>query len=502
MFELIKMLNEKVWPFISVYHDFDVVGQFYGEFLKYTGGDKKALGIVLTPRHITELFALLANVNKNSRVLDICAGTGGFLISAMHQMFKHAETKEEKDRIKKKGLIGIENQPQMYALAASNMILRGDGKANLHQGSCFDEAITAEVTKHQCDVGFLNPPYSQSDEDLHELVFVNHMLNSLKKGGIGIAIVPVACSVSVHSMRHEILQNHTLDAVMSMPTELFYPVGAVPCIMIFRAHEPHEESGTKTWFGYWKNDGFTKTKHKGRVDPEHLWPQIRDRWVEQYRNREVHPGESVLKQVSVEDEWCAEAYMETDYSKTTKDCFAEEVKKYVSFKMFIGSDKHEDKVDVKKWEYFTLGELFDVRKGKRLTKANMLAGNTPFIGAIDSNNGVSTYIGQEPIFDGNTITVNYDGNGVAEAYYQPVPYWALDSVNVLYPNFNLTPNIAIFLVTIIRKEKFRFNYGRKWHMQRMKESKIKLPVDKSGNPDWEYMETYIDALPYSSEINS
>jgi hypothetical protein len=80
---LIHRLNEKVWPFISVYHDFDVVGQFYGEFLKYTGGDKKALGIVLTPRHVTELFALLANVTTNSRVLDICAGTGGFLISAM-----------------------------------------------------------------------------------------------------------------------------------------------------------------------------------------------------------------------------------------------------------------------------------------------------------------------------------------------------------------------------------------------------------------------------------
>lgn len=79
--ELIRLLNEKVWPFISVYHDFDVVGQFYGEFLKYTGGDKKALGIVLTPRHITELFAALAHVNKDSTVLDICAGTGGFLIS-------------------------------------------------------------------------------------------------------------------------------------------------------------------------------------------------------------------------------------------------------------------------------------------------------------------------------------------------------------------------------------------------------------------------------------
>ena len=73
--ELIKRLNEKVWPFISIYHDFDVVGQFYGEFLKYTGGDKKALGIVLTPRHITELFAHIANVNKKSKVLDISRGT-------------------------------------------------------------------------------------------------------------------------------------------------------------------------------------------------------------------------------------------------------------------------------------------------------------------------------------------------------------------------------------------------------------------------------------------
>ncbi|GMA49287.1 hypothetical protein GCM10025857_06440 [Alicyclobacillus contaminans] len=84
--ELIKRLNEKVWPFVSVYHDFDVVGQFYGEFLKYTGGDKKALGIVLTPRHITELFALLANLTVRTeiregedkpviyatKVLDIC----------------------------------------------------------------------------------------------------------------------------------------------------------------------------------------------------------------------------------------------------------------------------------------------------------------------------------------------------------------------------------------------------------------------------------------------
>lgn len=171
LYELIRRLNKHVWPFISVYHDFDVVGQFYGEFLKYTGGDKKALGIVLTPRHITELFSALANIKPDDRVLDICAGTGAFLISAMHSMFKHAQTTAEREEIRKNSLIGVEQQPNMYALAASNMILRGDGKANLYQGSCFDKGISDALVKHKCTIGMLNPPYSQNDEDLHELIF-------------------------------------------------------------------------------------------------------------------------------------------------------------------------------------------------------------------------------------------------------------------------------------------------------------------------------------------
>lgn len=336
LYELIHMLNEKVWPFLSVYHDFDVVGQFYGEFLKYTGGDKKALGIVLTPRHITELFSLLANVQKDSKVLDICAGTGGFLISAMHQMFKKAVTKKEKDNIKQNGLIGIENQPQMYALAASNMILRGDGKANLHQGNCFDEAIKKEVKAHQCDIGMLNPPYSQSDEDLHELVFVKQMLDCLVEGGTGVAIIPMSCAISPHPKREELLKHHSLDAVMSMPTDLFYPVGIVPCIMIFRAHIPHAETNKKTWFGYWKDDGFVKTKHKGRIDLNGKWASVRDRWVETYRNRDDIPGECVKQYVTHNDEWCAEAYMKTDYSTITQDDFEEVVKNYALFKLSNG----------------------------------------------------------------------------------------------------------------------------------------------------------------------
>lgn len=338
--ELIDRLNSKVWPFISVYHDFDVVGQFYGEFLKYTGGDKKALGIVLTPRHITELFALLANVTKDSKVLDICAGTGGFLISAMHHMFKTATTDAERAKIRKHGLIGVEQQPNMFALGASNMILRGDGKANLYQGSCFDEAITRAIKQHECDIGMVNPPYSQSDSDLHELRFVKHMLDCLKPGGTGIAIVPMSCALSAKELGTDILRFHTLEAVMSMPDELFYPVGTITCIMVFTAHKAHETENRKTWFGYWKNDGYIKTKHKGRIDMHDSWPGIRDHWVETFRNREVHAGESVLQRVTVDDEWCAEAYMETDYSKISPKDFEASVRNYAIFRL-LGA-RHQD----------------------------------------------------------------------------------------------------------------------------------------------------------------
>ncbi|MGO1318079.1 MAG: N-6 DNA methylase, partial [Cellulomonadaceae bacterium] len=100
-------------------------------------------------------------------------------------------TEAEVEDIKKNRLIGVEQSPSMYALGASNMILRGDGKANLHQGSCFDTAISAAVKKHKANVGMINPPYAKTKEDLHELRFVEQMLDSLAPGGTGIAIVPV-----------------------------------------------------------------------------------------------------------------------------------------------------------------------------------------------------------------------------------------------------------------------------------------------------------------------
>lgn len=157
-------------------------------------------------------------------------------------------------------------------------------------------------------------------------------------------------------------------------------------------------------------------------------------------------------------------------------------------------------LDIDNWSKFKLIDIFEIKKGKRLTKEDMINGYTPFIGAIDSNNGWRDFIDQNPLHNGNTITVNYNGS-VAEAFYQPLPFWASDDVNVLYPKFNLNVYIAMFIISIIKLEKYRFNYGRKWNKDRMELSEIHLPSIHQ-KPDFIFMENYIKSLPYSASLKT
>lgn len=147
-------------------------------------------------------------------------------------------------------------------------------------------------------------------------------------------------------------------------------------------------------------------------------------------------------------------------------------------------------LDTSTWKPFKLGTLFSIKKGKRLTKADMTPGNTAFISALDWNNGLRQRIASKPRHPAGVLTVNYNGNGVAEAFFQPEPFFASDDVNVLYPRWKLDAAVAFFICAIIRQEKYRFNYGRKWNLERMKEAVIRLPALQDGSPDLAYMRTY------------
>jgi type I restriction-modification system DNA methylase subunit len=337
----IQELDMKIKPMMNHSDSsIDALGEFYQEFIKFSNGDDgKALGIILTPQHLTDFMCEAAGLNKNSKVVDICAGSGGFLVTAMSKMMKGANP-EEITAIRQNGLYGVEADPNIYAICIANMIVRRDGKSNIHYGSCFNENILKKLRKQNIDIGLLNPPYSQIDHN--ELEFVETLLSVLVTRGVGVVVVPMNCALGTtcRSTREKLLKKHTLEAVFSMPTEIFNPSASVPpCVMVWTANVPHPDR-KQTFFGYYRDDGFVKRKKLGRVDAFGKWEAIKNEWLSLYKERDVKAGLSAKRRVTHNDEWCAEAYLETDYSKLTTCDFERKVKEYVAYK-FLKGKKHE-----------------------------------------------------------------------------------------------------------------------------------------------------------------
>jgi len=506
-------IHKKVYPFIKKTNNIDLIGQFYSEFLRYSGGDGKGLGIVLTPSHITELFSEIAEINKNSKVLDLCTGTGAFLISAMEHMINDEPTVSEIDNIYKNNLVGVETQTNMFALACANMIIRGDGKTNLIQKNCFSME-NKELKKYNCNVGMINPPYSQKKQGEEELSFVKKMLESLTVGGIGIAIIPQSCVMTSNkqnnSLKEDILKKHTLKAVMSMPDELFGDsANTVTCIVIFEAHKPHN-SNRSSWFGYFKNDGFEKIRNKGRIDYKNLFKnEIKDKWLDAYFNKSEKIGFSVLKNVSSKDEWLVEAYMKTDYKLLKKDIFEKTIKEYITYLFYndlktnISTKSKENKtvlLDIHKWKKFKIDDIFEVKGSKTTPKRKLQEigkGKYPYITTSSVNNGVEKFYDYYTE-DGNILVIDSAVKGVCS--YQAQKFTASDHVEKLVPRFEINPYIAMFLVSVINLEQYRYSYGRKFNQTRIKETEMLLPVDKNNNPNYKYMEKFIKSLQYSDSI--
>lgn len=335
---LIRKIDEKINGYSRTYKYHDILGQFYIEFLRYSNSDK-GLGIVLTPPHITEFFCDVVDLKPEDIVYDCCTGTSGFLVSAMkHMIDKSNDDKQLIKNIKTNNLIGVEYQPEIYPLAVSNMYLHGDGKTNILSGSCFDQDVKNKVKSKKPTVAFLNPPYKSKKGDIEEFEFILNSLDCLEKYGRCVAIVPMSCVLATSGerlkLKEKLLKNHTLKAVFSMPNELFNnsKVATNTCIIVCEAKVPHPER-LETFFGYFKEDGFYKRKTKGRYDYDKKWNDIKNEWLDLYINNKTKIGYSVSQKVKADDEWCCEAYMETDYSTLTQSDFEKVVRDYIAFKV-------------------------------------------------------------------------------------------------------------------------------------------------------------------------
>ena len=219
--------------------------------------------------------------------------------------------------IKKNQLIGIEYQDHIFTLAISNMYIHGDGKSNILFGSCFDKGIIKSVKENFIpNVGLLNPPYKSQKDDIEELEFVLNNLEMLQRGSLCVAIIPASIALAKDGLRFElkrkILENHTLEAVISTPDELFLnsKVNVITNIFVIRAKIKHPKD-KMTYLGFWKDDGFIKRKYKGRIHTEE-WFNKRSIYLDSFRNRKNIPGISVNIKLTPLSEWCAEEFMITD----------------------------------------------------------------------------------------------------------------------------------------------------------------------------------------------
>lgn len=244
----------------------DIMGEMYSEFLKYALGDGKEIGIVLTPPYVTKMMAQILGIKNEHRVMDLATGSAGFLISAMELMIEDANTlygkgtsraNERIASLKKNNLLGIELNAEMYTLATTNMILRGDGSSRIEKGSAFNRPESL-FTDFKANRVLLNPPFSYEENGLP---FIAYGLDKMEQGGLGAIIIQdSAGSGKAIKTAQSILKKHTLLASIKMPVDLFVPMAGVQTsIYIFKAHEAHDFEQTVKFIDF-RNDGYKRAK--------------------------------------------------------------------------------------------------------------------------------------------------------------------------------------------------------------------------------------------------
>ena len=356
LISILDFIDKGIMPYINenTAKGQDLLNLFFTTFNKYVGkADKNQ---AFTPDHIVSFMCDVIGINHNSRVLDPCCGSGAFLVRAMVDALNDCVTEDERKIVKKEHIYGIEAEKKAFGLSTTNMLIHGDGNSNVRMKSCFD--LEDWIKKAHIDRVLMNPPYNAQrpycqpsyvatwkkdckedpSKGLHYLYYIAEAVGTGKLA----VLLPMQCAIGnsgdIKKFKELMMQHHRLDAVFSLPAEMFYPgASVVACCMIWELGIRHETANQPTFFGYFKEDGFTKRKNLGRVeriDPktgEGAWQAIHDKWLHLYKTRSAEVGLSAVQKVSYMDEWCAEAYMETDYSTLSEKDFIQKLVDYSAF---------------------------------------------------------------------------------------------------------------------------------------------------------------------------
>lgn len=342
----------QVYQSVKIGDDADLLGDFYSEFVKYGGTDGSVLGIVLTPKHITGLMSDLIEVGKDDYLLDPTTGSAAFLVAGMNRMIKQIPKDENYERtfrdIVANRLHGVEMQRSIYSVASSNMILRGDGKSNLSYGKFQDFKLKSQITGQEPQGTMyaradsftkvlMNPPYSQGKK-APEIMFIKHALELMSKGGKLAVIVPISVFVSggkevtatkFKEFKEWLLNNHTVEAIITMNLQTFYPTATQTVIAIIRAWEPQEKKKTK--LVNFIDDGYSVVPKKGLI-PNGSQSAKRQKLIDVVVNGDTATPDFMMPiQLTVDNEWVHNAHY-TNPDKPSDADFLQAVADFVAFK--------------------------------------------------------------------------------------------------------------------------------------------------------------------------
>jgi type I restriction-modification system DNA methylase subunit len=513
----------------------DWLGAFYEVFLKYASWAQD-LGIVLTPRHLTRYVADVMDVRPNDVVYDPTCGTGGFLVAAFDSV-KRKSNAEQLKNFKQYSVFGVEQDAGVASLAVVNMIFRGDGKNNIVEGNCFVKNLAPSTHDGKRTARFtdvvpttppvtkvmMNPPFALKRGEEKEYKFVDQALLQVEDGGILFSVLPYSTMVRPGNYKswrkNKLLPLNTLLAVVTLPGDIFYPVGVTTVGVFIRKGVPHPPSQKVLWVRA-LSDGLLKSK--GRRLPNNRAANdlatVHDALRAFIQNPDYHiqNQHQLIKACPIDAkdklvELVPEAYLDQaepnheivaiEAAQAMRDLLAFLIKTgnaVLSPELLSGGPAAKPDGNTK-WKSFSITDLFQLKRGHFHSIANLDPGKLPTISRVSADNGLVGYF-EKPtkavIQRPGTLTVS---TVTGDTFVQPVPFLATDNVLLctpteVYKRLRLT---SLFFCQLMMNEvKWRYSYGRQCYRAKFATTKIMLPVTDKETLDEGYMARTIEAAPH------
>ncbi len=515
--QIISKVAEQLMPIINkmkktTYHDFS--GDMYRVLLRYTAGDGKVLGQILTPKHVANLMIDLIELKRGDSVIDPACGTGIFLVNSMNRLISFARNEKEINEIKSQKIFGIEISLEMFFLTLVNMLINDDGKTNIYVDDDNPNVQKRGIFKYNSNdfsnkevpkKVLMNPPYLTHNE-MWEFIMKSLELATEK----ACIIIPTAILNNNRFNKNQFLKKHSLLGVFNMPNDIFQNKGSSGAsiktsIIVIEINKPNINNHLGTYLYDLKSDGFISSKKYGRYDGNNYWNQIKDKLLNSYHNREVLRNTAcVIKQIKPEDSWHFNYfnkinledfnninnylldYIDTLLKKEIKSNLEIAKKKASLFKKIIVKE-----LDFKSIYLFPANEILDIetkfKRAYRIEKYDDSHGQISYVAAANHQNG-SRLLNTRNIYDETVLKDKFSWNsqgdgGAGLAFFHPYNFIAASTVMIFslkekYKNLPLYRKI--FLAYSMGLEKKNRYHGNSITQKQFVNGTLKIALPSNG----------------------